>query len=100
VLVAEAAGDTAAAADTLREDAERIDAVRQDVTGVRDGDDAAIAAAAAVATEREADAHIERRTRAEPILEAAIDVAGNAAATTDALREDGVCVVAFGDQVA
>ncbi len=100
VLVAEAAGEPAAATDALREDAERVAAAREDVHGVRDGDDSAIAAAAAVATERETDAHVERRNRADPVLEAAIDVAGNTAAATDALREDRVCVVTFGNQVA
>src|SRR6185436_16594917 len=89
-----------AAADALREDAERVDSVREDVSCVRDADDAASAAAAAVATERETDADVERRNRADAVLEAAIDVAGHAAAATHALREDGMRVVALGNQIA
>ncbi len=100
VLVAESAGQSAAAAHALREDAERVDAAREDVAGVRDSDVAAVTAAAAVLTEREAEADVERRDRAEPVLQTAIDVARDTAATADALREDAVRVVAFGDQLA
>ena len=102
--IAEDAGDTAAAADALREDAVGACAAGLDRTIVDNADIATIAAAAAGTAERRADADIDAGNRDAGFFhaggKAAIDIAGHAAAAADALGDDCRRAVAEGDDVA